>query len=92
MEPEWLAWTLPTALFFIGIAFILAALTLWQVASPTVERRGLLPMVTTRGDRLFIGLSGSAYIHLGWIGLKDLNPSSALAISALYMIALMRWG
>ncbi len=87
-----MAWTLPTALFFIGIAIILAALTLWQVASPTVEPRGLLPMVTTRGDRLFIGLLGSAYIHLGRIGLNDLNPSSALAISALYMIALMRWG
>ncbi len=92
MEPEWMAWTLPTALFFIGIAIILAALTLWQAASPTVERRGLLAMVTTRGDRLFIGLLGSAYIHLGRIGLNDLNPSSALAISALYMIALMGWG
>jgi predicted small integral membrane protein len=87
-----LAWTLPTALFFIGIATILVAMTLWQVASPSVERRGLLPMVTTRGDRLFIGLLGSAYIHMGWIGLNDLNQSSALAISALYMIALMRWG
>lgn len=56
MEPEWMAWTLPTALFFIGIAIILAAMTLWRVASPTVERRGPPPMVTTRGDRLFIGL------------------------------------
>ena len=56
MEPEWMAWTLPTALFFIGIAIILAAMTLWQVASPTVERRGPLPMMTTRGHRLFIGL------------------------------------
>ena len=56
MEPEWMAWTLPTALFFIGIAIILAAMTLWQVASPSIERRGLLPMATTRGDRLFIGL------------------------------------
>ncbi len=72
-------WTLPTALFFIGIAIILAAMTLWQVASPTVERCGRLPMVTTRGHRLFIGLLGSAYIHLGWIGLNDVNPWWALA-------------
>ncbi len=71
MELEWMAWTLPTALFFIGIAIILAAMTVWQVASPSDERRGLLPMVTTPGDRLFIGLLGSAYIHLGWIGLND---------------------
>ncbi len=92
MELEWMAWTLPTALFFIGIAIILAAMTLWQVASPSVERRGLLPMATTRGDRLFIGLLGSAFIHLGWVGLTDLALWWALAISALYMIALMRWG
>ncbi len=81
MELEWMAWTLPTALFFIGIAIILAAMTLWQFASPSVERRGLLPMATTRGDRLFIGLLGSAYIHLGWIGPNDVNPWWALANS-----------
>ncbi len=92
MELEWMAWTLPTALFFIGIAVILTAMTLWQVASPSVERRGLLPMATTRGDRLFIGLLGSAFIHLGWLGLTDFSLWWALAISALYMIALMRWG
>jgi predicted small integral membrane protein len=92
MELEWMAWTLPTALFFVGIAAILVAMTLWQFASPTPERRGLLPIVTTRGDRLFMGLLGSAYIHLGWIGLTDLSLWWALAISALYMIALMRWG
>ncbi len=81
MEPEWMAWTLPTVLFFIGIAIILAAMTLWQVASPTVERRGPPPMMTTRGHRLVIGLLGSAYIHLGWIGLNDLNPWWALTNS-----------
>ena len=36
------------------------------------ERRGFLPMTTTRGDRLFIGLLGAAWIHLGWLGLSDL--------------------
>ncbi len=92
MDLEWMAWTLPTAIFFIAIATILAAMTVWQMTSPTVERRGLLPIATTRGDRLFIGLLGSAYIHLGWIGLTDLNLWWALAISAVYMLALMRWG
>ncbi len=83
---------MPTALCVIGIAIILPATTLSQAASPTVERRRRLPMVTTRGDRLFIGLLGNAYIHLGWIGLNDPNPWWALAIFALSMIALMRWG
>ena len=69
MNLEWMAWTTPTAAFFITIALILTAMTIWQVISPSVARRGFLPIATTRGDRLFIGLLGSAYIHLAWIGL-----------------------
>ena len=92
MDLEWMAWTLPTAIFFVAIAAILAGMTVWQMASPTVERRGLLPITTTRGDRLFIGLVGSAYIHLAWLGLTDLSLWWALAVSAVYMIALLRWG
>lgn len=92
MDLEWMAWTTPTAAFFTGIALILIAMTLWQIAQPTVERWGLLPIRTTRGDRLFIGLLGSAYIHLAWLGLTDMNLWWALGISAVWMVALMRWG
>jgi len=89
---EWMAWTLPTAVFFGTIALILVAMTFWQVTAPVPERRGLLPMATTPGDRLFIGLLGSAFIHLAWIGLTDLSLWWAVAISAVYMLVTMRWG
>ena len=89
---DWMAWTLPTAVFFIVIALLLVAMTVWQVASPTVARRGLLPIVTTRGDRLFIGLLGSAYIQLLWLGLTDLSLWIRLAISVVYMALVMRFG
>ncbi len=89
---EWMAWTLPTAIFFVTIALILTGMTVWQIISPGTERRGFLPMATTRGDRLFIGLLGSAFIHLGWIGLTDLSLWWALAISVAYLLAMMRWG
>lgn len=92
MTLEWMAWTLPTAIFFITIALILTAMTIWETVSPTIERRGLLPIATTRGDRLFIGLLGSAYIHLAWVGLTDLSLYIALGISIIWMILLMRWG
>jgi len=92
MTLEWMAWTLPTALFFSAIALLLIAMTVWGIVSPSVERRGLLPIATSRGDRLFIGLLGSAYIHLAWIGLSDANLWWALGISVVYMVALMRWG
>ena len=92
MRLEWMAWTTPTAIFFVVIAVTLAAMTLWQVARPSVERRGLLPIATTRGDRLFIGLLSAAYIHLAWIGLTDWNLWGALAVSILFIMALLRWG
>lgn len=92
MNLEWMAWTLPTAVFFIAIILILTAMTVWQVVSPSIERRGLLPIATTRGDRLFIGLLGSAYIHLAWIGLTELTLWAAFGISVVWMLAVMRWG
>ena len=92
MTLEWMAWTLPTAIFFITIAVILTAMGIWQVMSPSIERRGFLPIATTRGDRLFIGLLGSAYIQLAWLGFTDLSLYIALAIAVVWMIVVMRWG
>jgi predicted small integral membrane protein len=92
MDMEWMAWTLPTAVFFIGIFLMLTGMAIWEVVSPTIERRGLLPMATTRGDRLFIGLLGAAYIHLAWLGLTELPLWIASIISLVWMIAEMRWG
>ncbi|MCH8551502.1 MAG: DUF2160 domain-containing protein [Natronospirillum sp.] len=89
---QWMVWTLPTAIFFSSIASILAGMTVWQVISPTVERKGFLPIATTRGDRLFIGLLSSAYIHLGVVGFTDLSLWLALGFCVLWMAILMRWG
>ena len=89
---EWMAWTPVTAVFFSVIVVMLIGMMVWQRFVPTVERRGFLPMATTRGDRLFIGLLGSAYIHLAWIGFTELSLWIALAISLCYMGLLMRFG
>ncbi len=65
-----MAWTPVTALFFCGIAAMLVLMGVWAQISPKNEARvGLLGVATQRGDRLFLGLLGSAFIHLAWIGL-----------------------
>ncbi len=92
MSLEWMAWTRPTAIFFVAIVLILAAMTVWQALAPSPERRGFLPIRTTPGDRLFVGLLSSAYIHLAWLGLTDLSLWWAFAISLIWMAILMRWG
>ena len=89
---NWMAWTLPTAVFFGTIVLMLAGMAVWQLVSPSVERRGLLPMATTRGDRFFIGLLGSAFIHLGWMAATGLPLWWALGISTIFLVAMLRWG
>ncbi|MGM0703454.1 MAG: DUF2160 domain-containing protein [Pseudomonadota bacterium] len=89
---EWMVWTTPTAIFFAAIAAILLGMTAWEIVSPTVERKGFLPIATTRGDRLFIGLLSAAYIHLAVVGFTPLSLWLALGTSILWLMILMRWG
>jgi predicted small integral membrane protein len=67
---RWMAWTLPVAVFFTCIVLMLIAMTVWERKSPTILRKGFLPLETTRGDRLFIGLLSAAYINLAFIGIS----------------------
>jgi len=83
---------MPSALFFLGIASLLLVMTVLEIRKPCVERKGWLPISTTRGDRLFIGLLSSAFVHLLFLGLTDLTLWVALGISVLIMAALLRWG
>ena len=76
----WMAWTLPTAIFFVMLALTLATMTWLAVAYPEAERVGVLRIPTTRGDRLFISLILTAVIHLLWIGLVGTNPILTLPI------------
>lgn len=68
---DWMAWTLPVAVFFSCIALMLAGMTIWEIKSPTVMRKGFLPIATTRGDRLFIGLLAAAYVNLGFVAVSE---------------------
>jgi predicted small integral membrane protein len=89
---RWMAWTLPTAVLFGMIIAAIAGMLVWQLASPSPERRGFLPMPTTRGDRFFIGLLATAFIHMAWLGFTMATPWWALAISAVAMAVVGRWG
>jgi len=68
---EWMVWTTPVAIFFSCIALMLAGMTAWELKSPTTLRKGWLPIATTRGDRLFIGLLTAAWINLAFVALSE---------------------
>ncbi len=88
----WMAWTFPTALFFLTIFFLMSLMAVWEYASPGGNPRvGILRFETTRGDRLFVSLLGSAFIHLAWLGLIGPNLWWALALSLVYAIGVFRF-
>jgi predicted small integral membrane protein len=88
----WMGWTWETGAFFATIAALLIAMTIWELRSPGgAPRDGVLGLRTTRGDRLFISLLGSAFIHLAWLGLVGPNLVWALGLSLVYALAVFRW-
>lgn len=89
----WMAWTGPVALFFGAIVLLLAGMTVWELRSPTALRKGLLPIATTRGDRLFIGLMAAAWINLAWVGFTDQASTwGGFALSMAALLGIMRKG
>jgi len=100
---EWMAWTLPVAVFFCCIALMLVGMTVWEIKSPTLLRRGWLPLETRRGDRLFIGLLAAAYVNLAFVAVSekmqtwfslDQEPSIWISfiVSMLLLALIMRKG
>lgn len=88
---SWMAWTKPTALFFITIVLLLLMMAVWEWRSPGGnQRRGLLGIVTTRGDRLFISLLCAAYIHLAWLLVTDHHVGYATILSILAALFIFR--
>ena len=92
MDLSWMAWTWQTAAFFGFIALCLTVMSVWEIARPGGDpRHGVLGLDTTRGDRLFISLLGSAYIHLAWLALTSAPLWGAILISVVFALAVFRW-
>lgn len=67
---SWMAWTRATIAFFLFIGLSITTMGIWEFFRPGGgPRYGILAINTTRGDRLFITLLGSAFIFIGWLSL-----------------------
>jgi predicted small integral membrane protein len=88
----WMAWTGQTAAFFIFIGLLLAGMMVWEWRSPGgAPRRGVLHIVTTRGDRLFISLLGAAYVHLAWLAFVDGPLWGATLVAVAVAVLVFRY-
>ena len=87
MSLTWMAWTWPTAAFFVFILCAISAMGVWEYFSPGGNpRRGLFGLDTTRGDRLFISLLGIAFILIGWIALVGVPIWGGVAVGAVWAL------
>ena len=92
IDLSWMAWTLPTAIFFATNFALIALMGVWEYARPGGGPRvGILGFETTRGDRLFLSLLSAAFIHLGWLGFTDLSLWWALGLSVLWAALVFRF-
>ena len=89
---SWMAWTWQTAAFFIFIVLCIIVMLIWEKKVPVGSPiKGILGLDTTRGDRLFISLLGSAFIHLAWLGLVGSVLWIASIICVAYFIVVFKY-
>ena len=88
----WMAWTPATFALFCGIFGAIAVIGVLEVLRyrDGLERKGILGLVTTLGDRLFISLLGSAYIFLAWLGLVGQPLWWPLGLSLVWAVFCFR--
>ena len=90
---DWMYWTPPSAIVFTTLFATIIGMGIWDHFSPSPNRKGFLPIPTTRGDRLFIGILTTIAIFLAWLALAG---NSALWIplagAALAFALIGRWG
>ena len=80
---SWMQWNWAGTLFFALLVLSIAGLTIWDLLATKTRRKGFLPIPTTGGDRLFIGIMCSIGLILIWlavIGNQMLWLSFALLI------------
>jgi predicted small integral membrane protein len=89
---SWMAWTWPTAIFFIAIFASIASMGFLEYRTPGgAPRHGVFGLDTTRGDRLFISILGSCFIMLAWLGIVSDTIWGGLVVSFFWAVFIFRW-
>jgi predicted small integral membrane protein len=89
----WMYWTAPSAVMFAGLFLTIAGLGIRDHFVPSYARKGFLPLATTRGDRLFIGILIIIAIHIGWILVFESTALyGATAVAGIVFGCVARWG
>ena len=86
-------WHPATAIAIGGLFLLIIFLAILEGYWPTRERKGFLPMATTRGDRVFISITATILCVFLW--LMFIPAASGLwpvCVAAAFSGLTMRWG
>ena len=87
LDLSWMAWTIPTTLFFLVIFSLIALMGVWERVRPgAAPRVGVLGIETTRGDRLFLSLLISAFATLTYLSILGPPLWGALGVNAAIFV------
>ena len=91
LDLTWMAWTWPSAAFFITLLLSIVTMGIWEKFSPGGnQRRGVFGIYTTRGDRLFISWLGTGFINLGWLAFYGAPLWGGLALAIGWFVFVFR--
>ena len=89
---EWMHWTVASAIGFAMLFVTLCGLAYLDKVSPSYGRKGFLPMVTTRGDRVFMSIASLVIIVFLWLKfLPEVTVWGAVAVSAAVTVIFLKW-
>jgi predicted small integral membrane protein len=84
---DWMEWTTPTFIIFIGVILMLTGMTIWDIRNPSTARKGFFGVPFTRGDRLFLSIVTFLGTFILWMAfLPDLNLIFALPVAAVLIL------
>ena len=89
----WMQWSVPSAIFFLALFVTIVGMSLWEGKVPSLARKGFLPVETTRGERLFLGIISTIGIFLIWIALlAGALLIVPIIVAAVWFFVVCRWG
>jgi predicted small integral membrane protein len=93
MDFAWMQWTPITLALFCAVILMLTFMTIWDLRSPGISRKGFLPVAFARGERLFLSIVVFLATCVLWLAfLPDTPLEYALPVAAVLIIILVRWG
>ena len=87
-----MVWTLPVAIVFISVLFLIVGMTIWGHYSPPKIHKGFLGITTDRGDRVYISYISFSFFMICWIALVEGSLYVGVGLGVALAATIVRWG